>query len=96
MWNILKNKQMRGYDFDRQKPLLNYIVDFFCYDLMLVIEVDGITHHDDGDRAEKRQKEIENYGVHFLRFDAMRVVKNTEEVLQVIEKWIEDSEEKSS
>jgi len=96
MWNILKNKQMRGYDFDRQKPLLNYIVDFFCYDLMLVIEVDGITHHDDGDRAEKRQKEIENYGVNFLRFDAMRVVKNTEEVLQVIEKWIEDSEEKSS
>jgi len=41
LWNELKNKQMYGYDFHRQKPLLNYIADFYCNELNLVIEIDG-------------------------------------------------------
>ena len=41
LWNQLKNKKLNGYDFHRQKPIDNYILDFFCYDLMLGIEVDG-------------------------------------------------------
>ena len=41
LWNELKSGQRRGYDFHRQKPILHWIVDFFCYDLMLAIEVDG-------------------------------------------------------
>lgn len=45
-WNELKNGQLMGYDFDRQRPIGNYIVDFFCKDLQLAIEVDGITHLD--------------------------------------------------
>ena len=46
LWNELKNGQLMGYDFDRQRPIGNYIVDFFCKDLQLAIEVDGITHLD--------------------------------------------------
>ncbi|MFD2603727.1 endonuclease domain-containing protein [Flavobacterium suzhouense] len=42
LWQKLKRKQMYGYDFDRQKPVDNYILDFFCHDLMLGIEVDGL------------------------------------------------------
>lgn len=39
LWLNLKGKQMRGYDFHRQKPIDNYIVDFFCNELMLAIEI---------------------------------------------------------
>ncbi len=44
LWLKLKSKQMYGYDFHRQKPIDNYILDFFCYELMLGIEVDGYSH----------------------------------------------------
>lgn len=45
LWNELKQKKMLGYDFDRQKPLDNFIVDFFCKELGLVIEIDGDSHY---------------------------------------------------
>ena len=44
LWQKLKRKQMYGYDFHRQKPIDNYILDFYCYELNLVIEVDGYSH----------------------------------------------------
>lgn len=44
LWQFLKGKQMLGYDFHRQKPLDEYIVDFFCNELMLAIEIDGESH----------------------------------------------------
>jgi len=48
LWNELKGKRILGYDFDRQKPIDNYIVDFYCKELFLAIEVDGDSHyHDD-------------------------------------------------
>ncbi|HLG39867.1 MAG TPA: DUF559 domain-containing protein [Chitinophagaceae bacterium] len=62
LWNELKNGQMMGYDFDRQRPIGNYIVDFFCKDLQLGIEVDGITHLDEKVIVKDfvRQEEIES------------------------------------
>jgi len=44
LWKYLKRKKLRGYDFHRQKPIENSIVDFFCNNLMLAIELDGYTH----------------------------------------------------
>ena len=44
LWKHLKGKQIQGYDFHRQKPLDQYIVDFFCSELMLAIEIDGDSH----------------------------------------------------
>jgi len=44
LWQYLKSKRMMGYDFHRQKPIDNYIVDFFCNKLQLAIELDGYTH----------------------------------------------------
>jgi very-short-patch-repair endonuclease len=44
LWMRLKGIQMKGYDFHRQKPLDNYIADFFCHELMLAIEIDGYSH----------------------------------------------------
>ena len=50
LWNQLKGRRIRGYQFLRQKPIDNYIVDFFCYELMLAIEIDGQTH---GNKTEE-------------------------------------------
>jgi len=97
LWMELRNGNMMGYDFDRQKPMLNYIIDFYCKDLMLAIEVDGITHDDEKVvvKDEIRQKEIEIYGVSFLRFNALDVVHDMNNVLRTIENWIFEFEQRN-
>ena len=96
LWNELKNGQMMHYDFDRQRPIHLYIVDFYCKDLLLALEIDGITHDDEAAliKDESRQHELEKSGVHFLRFNALDVVHDIENVLREIEHWILDYEEK--
>ncbi len=97
LWNGLKNGKMMCYDFDRQRPIANYIVDFYCKDLKLALEVDGITHEDEKVilKDEIRQDELEILGITFLRFNALLVVNKIEVVLKEIEKWILDYEEKN-
>ncbi len=90
LWKKLQGRQMLGFDFHRQKPIYNYIVDFFCNELMLAIEIDGLSHDDD-DRYEndiKRQKELETIGVTFLRFEEKEVIRDIKKVLFTIEGWI--------
>ena len=90
LWKEIKNKKMLNYEFHRQVPIDKFIVDFYCHELSLVIEIDGITHAGKEDDDEKRQKRLESLGVHFLRFDDLDVKFKMEEVLKVIEKWIKD------
>jgi len=96
LWNELKQKKMKGYDFDRQRPIDNFIVDFYCKDLMLAIEIDGISH--DSEEAYKkdveRQTKLETFGVQFLRFDDREVKYDMMNVLLEIEGWIVDFEKK--
>jgi very-short-patch-repair endonuclease len=96
LWNEIKNKKLLGYDFDRQRPIGNYIVDFFCKDLQLAIEVDGITHEESAvaKRDAVRQQELEALGISFIRFDAMLVINNVEAVVRDIVNLIEDYEQK--
>jgi len=89
LWNELKNKQIGGFDFDRQRPIGNYIVDFYCKELSLAIEVDGDTHSYRFDEDNKRQSELEGMGVYFLRFEDTEVKKHILNVLRVIEDWVE-------
>ena len=90
LWSYLKKKQMRGFDFDRQKPIDKYIVDFYCKDLMLAIEIDGESHYGNEKRDEERDKRLKQLGVMVLRFDDMDVRYNLEKVLESIEKWIDE------
>ena len=90
LWLKLKGKQMYGYDFHRQKPIDNYILDFFCYELMLGIEVDGISHeflevYNKDTIKEKRMNEL---GITVLRFSDNEVLKDMENVLRAIEFYI--------
>ncbi len=97
LWNEIKNGRLMGYDFDRQTPVGNYIIDFFCKDLLLGLEIDGITHLDEKVilQDEKRQKVLEEIGISFLRFDAMLVVNKVEAVVREIKNWILVYEEKN-
>ncbi|MBN1415765.1 MAG: endonuclease domain-containing protein, partial [Bacteroidales bacterium] len=93
LWNGLKNKRMRGYDFHRQKPLSRYIVDFYCNELRLAIEIDGESHDHKFEEDKIRQKELERLEIKFLRFDDIDVKKDVNIVLEAIEEWIEEYEE---
>ena len=93
LWNKLKQKQMMGMDFDRQRPLLDYIVDFYCKDLMLAIEIDGSSHQFTSEKDIIRQNKLEEAGVRFLRFADAQVRFNMEEVLQIIARVIEHESE---
>ena len=93
LWQELKRKQMLGFDFDRQRPIDEYIVDFFCKDLSLAIEIDGDSHyHDDAPEKDAiRQKRLESLGVRFLRFDDLDVKQNMGFVLDTIQEWIHEN-----
>ena len=90
LWLKLKGKQMFGYDFHRQKPLDNYIVDFFCHELMLAIEVDGYSHEllDIYYKDVEKEKRMNDLGITILRFTDQQVLKDMFNVLNAIEQYI--------
>jgi very-short-patch-repair endonuclease len=81
---------MQGYDFHRQKPIDRYIVDFFCSELMLAIEIDGDSHSCRELKDRERQQRLESLGVRFLRFYDHEVKQNIEGVLATIRQWIKE------
>jgi very-short-patch-repair endonuclease len=93
LWKHLNRKQMKGYDFHRQKPLDNYIVDFFCHELMLAIEIDGDSHDHKQETDLIRQQRLESLGITVLRFYDSDVKHHIEGVLQTLQIWIEKYEE---
>lgn len=97
LWQHLKASQFRGYAFNRQKPLGNYIVDFYCKKLNLVIEIDGDSHQFEESfiADQKRQKILEQMGVSFLRFLDLEVKKSMPQVLKQIGFFIDDWEDKN-
>lgn len=102
LWKyILKAKQLKGYQFRRQRSVLKYIADFMCMELMLIIEVDGITHHweDTIMKDKRRQADLEAAGYTVLRFTDEEVLNNISSVHDFLENWIENkinSETKST
>jgi very-short-patch-repair endonuclease len=94
LWTKLKAKQMCGYDFDRQRPLDEYIVDFYCKELHLAIEIDGWSHALKGARDVARQNRLESLGVRFLRFTEQEVVADLQSVTDQIEMWIHQQTER--
>ncbi|MFC4219964.1 endonuclease domain-containing protein [Flagellimonas marina] len=94
LWQKLKRKQMHGYDFHRQKPIDNYILDFFCHELMLGLEVDGYSHQIIEIQLKDSIKEraMFQFGITVLRFSDRQVLKDMENVLRVIEDYIHTKE----
>ena len=90
LWQEIKNRQL-GYQFHRQVPLLDYIVDFYCHELQLVIEVDGKCHESDLAKHynAKRQARLEERGIRFLRFPDESMKGDINKIVQTIRTWIE-------
>lgn len=91
MWKyILSNRKMKGYQFKRQRPVLNYIADFMCQDLLLIIEVDGFSHNfGEPELDVKRDENLKEIGFTTLRFSDWMVLNRIGEVQVMIEEWIE-------
>ena len=85
LWKKIKNKSL-GVEFHRQIPLDNFIVDFYCHELMLAIEIDGNTHaiEDVAINDINRQNKLESLGVKFVRFDDLQVKKNMNDVIRCL------------
>lgn len=89
LWSRLRNKQILGLQFYRQKPILNYIVDFYCPAVNLVIECDGSQHYtDEGLEADRvRDEALNQLGLKVLRFDNGQVMRQIDDVVEEIYRY---------
>lgn len=90
LWQYLRKKQIYGVQFYRQKPLLNYIVDFYCPAAMLIVECDGGQHYTPEGLAYDRQRDLAltALGLKVLRFSNRQVLENTTQVCECIAQHI--------
>ena len=91
LWREIKNKKL-GVRFNRQIPIDQYIVDFYCKDLQLAIEVDGSVYFKEGqqEKDKHRQNRLESLGVRFIRLSDLDVKNNLGWVLKEIKNEIEN------
>ena len=89
-WNAVKNKQFLNLDFDRQKIIGNYIVDFYCKSLGLVIEIDGSSHADKKEYDETKEAFLESFGLKVIHFLDEDVKKNLNGVLSLLEQIVNE------
>lgn len=82
VWGFLKAKQVGGLKFKRQAPIGNYIADFVCFDVRLIIEIDGGQHSSDVDF--ERTRWLQSQGFKVLRFWNNDVLGNTDAVMTMI------------
>ena len=87
LWNQLKGSQVNGFRFIRQKPIGDYIVDFYCKEVGLVIELDGLSHqyNEVMDLDERKQSYLESIGLKVIRFEDEDVIRDLPNVMRVIE-----------
>ena len=99
LWkHVLRNKQMKGYTFRWQRPVMNYIADFCCLTLRLIIELDGITHHDAAAeiKDDLKDKTLSKNGFTVMRFSDTEVLNDINNVRRIIEEWIDGEVDFSS
>ena len=86
LWHLLRNRRFCGYKFRRQHPVSRYILDFFCLDEKLAIELDGGGHNEANQQEydAERTKVLEGAGIRVLRFWNDDVLKNTDTVLEEV------------
>ncbi|MDX1911902.1 MAG: endonuclease domain-containing protein [Saprospiraceae bacterium] len=91
LWDDVLKKSYLGYPFLRQRPVLRYIADFICLELMLIIEVDGMTHDFSivQQKDRRKQKDLEAVGFTVLRFSDFEVLERRDEVAQMLRIWIQ-------
>jgi very-short-patch-repair endonuclease len=86
LWSRLRGKQLLGVQFYRQKPIGDYVVDFYAPKAKLVVEVDGSQHLMDEaiEKDQTRDRYLAGLGLEVLRFNSREVLTHTDEVVEVI------------
>jgi very-short-patch-repair endonuclease len=84
LWKALLSKGQSGAKFKRQRPIDNFIVDFFSAEIKLIIEIDGNSHYNKPEYDQYRQQKLESLGYSFLRFSEGAVINQFEDVHQKI------------
>jgi len=92
MWNLLRNRAVHGAKFRRQHPVASYILDFYCHDAKLAIELDGSQHleEDQAKYDDERTQMLTEQNIKVIRFWNSDVTSKTEEVLNVIWNELEE------
>jgi len=92
LWYRMRRKQIQGAQFYRQKPLLTFIVDFYCPAAKLVIELDGSQHFETEHQAKDHDRDtaLTRLGLRVLRFDNRQVLLETDAVLAVIDEVVRE------
>jgi very-short-patch-repair endonuclease len=93
LWKyVLRARRLEGYQFRRQRPVLNYIADFMCKEIKLIIEVDGYSHHNQEAirKDEVRQKRLEDAGFIVVRLQDEDVLQDINAVFNLLTGVVED------
>ena len=85
LWNQIKKKQLLGLDFDRQKIIGNYIVDFYCAELKVALEIDGESHINKAEYDARRDAYLKSLGLTVIHVTDEDVKKNLAGVMV----WLE-------
>ena len=98
LWSKIRAKRLLGRKFRRQYSVGPYVVDFYCPELKLAVEVDGDSHFQPGalEKDQRRQAFIESFDIKFLRFTNEDVTRNTDGVLDVIRSFMVDRDPPSA
>ena len=89
LWEKIRNKQLDGYRFRCQHPVYRYVLDFYCHEAMLAVEIDGDVHEKREEYDQYRGELLQHIGIRTLRFTNKEVISNVEEILNTIHSILE-------
>jgi len=89
LWEKIRNKQLDGYRFRCQHPIYRYVLDFYCHEAMLAVEIDGDVHKKREEYDEYRDELLQHIGIRTLRFTNEEVLSSLEEILITISSILE-------
>lgn len=84
IWKKMLRDDKTGYRFLRQKPLGHFVVDFYCSELLLAIEIDGSSHDEKSEYDMERSNNLSQYGIKVIRFTNQDVLHNSEKVKEIL------------
>lgn len=91
LWQALKNRQLNGWKFRVQHPIESFVVDFYCPQHRLIIEVDGAVHDQQVEYDAARTEKLNHLGYQVIRFCNQEVLSDLRSVLQKIANKIEET-----
>ena len=90
LWEQLRNRKLHGLKFRRQHSISRFILDFYCPEAKLGVEIDGPVHRWTKEEDHLREKHIEAHGIRMVRFSNDQVLNNLDEVIENISRVLQD------